>query len=106
MKHHLRQLTLAALLAVAPSAAFAADDGWQARVGEALGKTGSTAPGGIYRVGLPRTDLKVTLDRVELKPRFALRGWLAFPNIGAHCMVIAGPALILAEGNALIATLP
>jgi hypothetical protein len=32
MKYHLRQLTLAALLAAAPSAAFAADDGWQAQV--------------------------------------------------------------------------
>ena len=38
--------------------AIAADDGWQARVGEALGKTGSAMPGGIYRVGLPRTDLR------------------------------------------------
>ena len=44
MKYHLRQLTLAALLAAAPNAAFAADDGWQAQVGQALGKTGSAAP--------------------------------------------------------------
>jgi len=33
-------------------------------------------------VGLPRTDLKVTLDGVELKPGFALGGWLAFEKMG------------------------
>jgi hypothetical protein len=56
--------------------AIAADDGWEARIGEALGKAGSVMPGGIYRVGLPRTDLKVTLDGVELKPALRLAaGW-------------------------------
>ena len=67
----LRQLTAAALLAAVSGAAFAADE-WQAQVGEALGKTGTPTPSGIYRVGLPRTDLKVTLDGVELKAGFAL----------------------------------
>ena len=63
-----------AFVASLPALALAADESWQARVGEALGKTGSQAPAGIYRVGLPRTDLKVTLDGVELKPGFALGG--------------------------------
>ena len=45
-------------------------------------------PGGIYRVGLPRTDLKVTLDGVELKPGFALGGWLAFEKMGYRSMVM------------------
>jgi hypothetical protein len=71
MRLHVRELALVAVLAAAPGLAVAADD-WQAQVGTALGKTGATAPGGIYRVGLPRTDLKVTLDGVELKPGFAL----------------------------------
>ena len=53
--------------------AFAADSDW-ARVGEALGKPGTEMPGGVYRIGLPRTDLKVTLDGVEIKPGFALGG--------------------------------
>src|SRR6201987_2667860 len=76
-----RELVLIALLAGAPGLAVAADD-WHAQVGEALGKTGAQAPGGIYRVGRPRTDLKVTLDGVELKPGFALGGWLAFEKMG------------------------
>src|SRR5207237_983808 len=49
----LRQLIAAALFAAAPGAAFSADE-WQAQVGEALGKTGTPTPSGIYRVGLRR----------------------------------------------------
>jgi hypothetical protein len=88
MRFDLRPLTLAALFAGAPGLAFAADDGWQAQVGAALGKTGSAVPGGIYRVGLPRTDLKVTLDSVELKAGFALGSWLAFEKMGEEGMVM------------------
>jgi hypothetical protein len=84
--------------AVALSApAIAADDGWQARVGEALGKTGSAMPGGIYRVGLPRTDLKVTLDGVELKAGFALGSWLAFEPMGSDSMVMGDLVLTMDE---------
>src|SRR5438067_2108511 len=95
MRFNMRKLALAALLAGAPGLAFAADNGWQARVGEALGKAGSEAPGGIYRVGLPRTDLKAMLDGVELKPGFALGGWLAFENMGDQGMVMGD--LVLTE---------
>src|SRR5438270_6552181 len=67
--------------------AFAADSDW-ARVGEALGKSGTEMPGGIYRVGLPRTDIKATLDGVELKPGFALGGWVAFEKSGKDSMMM------------------
>jgi len=70
----LHKLALAAFLAATPGVAFAADDDWQAQVGQALGKPGSVMAGGVYRVALPRTDLKATLDGVELKPGFALGG--------------------------------
>jgi len=93
---HLRQLALVALLAGAPVLAVAADD-WQTQVGQALGKTGATAPGGIYRVGLPRTDLKVTLDGVELKPGFALGSWLAFEKMGDQGMVMGDLVLTMDE---------
>jgi hypothetical protein len=105
MSVHLRQLLLAALLTGSPGLAFAADDGWQARVGEALGKTGSEAPGGIYRVGLPRTDLKVTLDGVELKPGFALGGWLAFEKMGDQGMVMGDLVLTMDEVNPVMTKL-
>ena len=96
MRFHLRQLALVALVAGAPGLAVAADD-WQAQVGEALGKTGATTPAGIYRVGLPRTDLKVTLDGVELKAGFALGGWLAFEKIGDQSMVMGDLVLTMDE---------
>jgi Domain of Unknown Function (DUF1259) len=93
---HIRGLALVALVAGVPGLAVAADD-WQAQVGEALGKTGATAPGGIYRVGLPRTDLKVILDGVELKPGFALGGWLAFEKMGDQGMVMGDLVLTMDE---------
>jgi hypothetical protein len=96
MRLHVRELALIALLAGAPGLAVAADD-WQAQVGEALGKSGTAAPGGVYRVGLPRTDLKVTLDGVELKPGFALGGWLAFEKMGDQGMVMGD--LVLTENE-------
>jgi len=96
MRLHVRELALVAVLTAAPGLAVAADD-WQAQVGEALGKSGATAPGGIYRVGLPRTDLKVTLDGVELNPGFALGSWLAFEKMGDQGMVMGDLVLTMDE---------
>jgi hypothetical protein len=96
MWFHLRQLALVALLAGAPGLAVAADE-WQAQVGAALGKTGTTTPGGIYRVGLPRTDLKVMLDGVELKAGFAFGSWLAFEKAGDQGMVMGDLVLTMEE---------
>jgi hypothetical protein len=104
MRLHVRELALIALLAGAPGLAVAADD-WQAQVGEALGKSGTAAPGGVYRVGLPRTDLKVTLDGVELKPGFALGGWLAFERMGDQGMVTGDLVLTENEVNPVMTKL-
>jgi hypothetical protein len=104
MWFNLRELAVAALFAAVPGAAFAADE-WQAQVGDALGKTGTTTPSGIYRVGLPRTDLKVTLDGVELKAGFALGSWLAFEKMGDQGMVMGDLVLTEAEVNPVITKL-
>jgi biotin operon repressor len=66
---------------------LAAERDWSA-VGKALGKEGAIQPGGVYRVALPRTDLHVMLDGVNLKPGFALGSWLAFAPIGDQAMVM------------------
>src|SRR5690242_16079661 len=68
---------------------------WKA-VAQALGKSGNKMPDGVYRVGLPRTDLKVTLDGVEIKPAFALGGWLAFQAAGDKDAIVMGD-LVLTE---------
>jgi hypothetical protein len=81
-------VTLASAAFALPTLAATAETDWMNRVGEALGKPGSEMPGGVYRVGLPRTDLKVTLDGVELKAGFALGSWLAFQKMGNDAMVM------------------
>ncbi len=84
--------------------AIAASEDW-ARVGEALGKSGTELPGGVYRVGLPRTDIKATLDGVELKPGFALGGWLAFTKTGTEGMVMGDLVLAMDEVSPVMAKL-
>jgi biotin operon repressor len=92
-------LGAAAMLAggIFASAAFAANDAsdWEGRVGEALGKPGTEMPGGVYRVGLPRTDLKVTANGVDIKPGFALGGWLAFKKTGENEAMVMGDLVLL-----------
>jgi len=56
-----------ALAFCASPSASAADYDWSA-VAKALGRSGSEMPGGVYRVGLGRSDLKVTLDGVPIRP--------------------------------------
>jgi Domain of Unknown Function (DUF1259) len=84
--------------------AIGADESWT-RVGEALGKAGTEMSGGVYRVALPRTDLKVTLDGVELKPGFALGGWLAFEKMANQGMVMGDLVLTMDEVNPVMSKL-
>jgi len=91
---HFQILILSLLLALGGvSAANAAPD-WNA-VAKALGKAGSEMPGGVYRVGLPRSDLHVQLGDIELKPTFALGSWVAFAPMGEEAMVMGD--LVLTE---------
>jgi Domain of Unknown Function (DUF1259) len=48
-------------------------------------------------VALPRTDLKVTLDGVELKAGFALGSWLAFKKMADQGMVMGDLVLTMDE---------
>ncbi len=89
-------LKAAALCMVLPAAAGAAEADW-AKVADALGKSGTEMPGGVYRVGLPRTDLHVKLDGVDLKPTLALGSWLAFQGKGDATMVMGDLVLTEAE---------
>ena len=86
----------AAVLLTSPG--FAAESDWS-EVGKALGKSGAEMPGGVYRVGLPRSDLKVSLDGVAIKPGFALGGWLAFQHMGREAMVMGDVVLTQDEVN-------
>jgi hypothetical protein len=87
-------LVLSVLLAFGCFTVANAAPDWSA-VGKALGKSGTEMPGGIYRVGLPRSDLHVQLGAIELKPTFALGSWVAFSPIGNQTMVMGD--LVLTE---------
>jgi hypothetical protein len=82
---HLQNCLASAVAAAAP--AFAGERDWD-QVARALGKTGSVQAGGVYRVGFPRTDLKVMLDGVALRAGFALGGWVGFLPMGADAMIM------------------
>jgi len=91
-------LKAAALCIMLPAAAGAAEADWT-KVADALGKSGTEMPGGVYRVGLPRTDLHVKLDGVDIKPTLALGSWLAFQGKGDMAMVMGDLVLTEAEVN-------
>jgi len=92
------RFALAVLVASTAGPVLAADQDWQ-KVGQALGKEGNVQPGGVYRVALPRSDLKVTLDGIALKTGFALGGWLAFEPTGNQAMVMGDLVLTQDEVN-------
>jgi hypothetical protein len=75
------------------------------KVDAALGRRGAVQPGGIHRYGFPRSDLKVTLDGVAIKPALALAGWLAFEPMGDKVMVMGDLVLTEDEINPVMARL-
>lgn len=83
------------LAAMAWASAASAAPNW-AEVGQALGKTGTEMEGGVYRVGLPRSDLHVQLDSIELKPALALGSWVAFDPMPDNRVMVMGD-LVLTE---------
>ena len=65
--------------------ASAADIDWS-KVDQAWGKPGTNQPGGVHKYGLPRSDLKITVDGVAIKPTLALGSWIAFLPMGNDAM--------------------
>jgi hypothetical protein len=86
----------AATFVLAHPSVYASEAQWKP-VADALGKSGTEMPGGVYRVGMPRTDLQVMLDGVALKPTFALGSWVAFAPMGKEAMVMGD--LVLTENE-------
>jgi hypothetical protein len=68
--------TLLSLVLALSTPSVAGDIDWT-KVDNALGKT-AAVQGEVHRYGIPRSDLKVTLDGVAIKPALALGGWVAF----------------------------
>jgi len=81
------------VLAAAGGPARAADPDWKA-VEQALGKSGQLQAGDVFRVGMPRTDLSVTVKGVPVKAGFALGSYAAFKQVGDRAMVMGDLVLL------------
>src|SRR6267143_944634 len=75
---------LATLLLIVPARQQAqqplAPIDWK-QVDAGLGKSGALQPDGAYKVGMPRSDLDVTIGGVAVKPTLALGSWVAFKQV-------------------------
>ena len=91
-------------IVIAPAVARAADPDWKA-VEQALGKSGQLQPGDVFRVGMPRTDLAVTVKGVPVKAGFALGSYAAFKQMGDRAMVMGDLVLLDQEVPAVMSGL-
>ena len=83
--------------------AMAAETDWK-KVDLVFGRTAAVS-GAVHRYGLPRSDLKVSVDGVQLKPGFALGGWVAFEPMGDATMMMGDLVLTEAEINPVMTKL-
>ncbi|HZI41482.1 MAG TPA: DUF1259 domain-containing protein, partial [Gemmatimonadaceae bacterium] len=88
-------ITSLAAFSVATAQRAAAPE-WSA-VEQALGRRGTSQPGGVMRFGFPRGDLTVTIGDLKLLPAFALGGWVAFRPEGSSATMMGD--LVLKEGE-------
>ena len=91
------------LAASAPAAGQGKLDTDWTPVGQALGIPGNVQSGGVYRIDIPRTDLKVkvhapdTEPDVKIKPAFALGGYLVFLSTGSGMQAMMMGDLVVTE---------
>src|SRR5215813_8260083 len=63
-------------------------------VEEALGKSGQVQTGDVFRVAMPRTDLKVKVQGVDVKAGFALGSYATFKKMGSGTMMMGDLVLL------------
>ena len=87
--------------AVGAPARQSADVDWSA-VQDALGRPGTMMSGDVFRIGMPRTDLKVTVNGVPVQAGFALGSYAAFKQFDDGAMVMGDLVLLDEEVNAVM----
>jgi hypothetical protein len=95
---------LGAGLIASASSVCAQEVNWQ-KVDEAFGRKAAVVAGDVHRYGFPRTDLKVMLDGVAIKPALALGGWVAFKPTGGKVMAMGDLVLLETEINPVMTKL-
>src|SRR5215218_5119644 len=93
----MRTVLSAGALALSLTTVAHAEPDWK-QVEQVFGRQAAEQPGGVHRFGLPRSDLKVTLDGVPIRPALALGSWLAFHPTGGDEAMVMGD-LVLTEGG-------
>jgi Domain of Unknown Function (DUF1259) len=108
MKFRIRKQGVAMLgfigVTMAPAMALAAEPDWKA-VEQAIGKAGQLQPGDVFRIGMPRSDLAVTVKGVPVKAGFALGSYAAFKQMGDQAMVMGDLVLLDQEVPAVMSGL-
>src|ERR1044072_5546003 len=64
-------------------------------VDAAMGRPGQMQAGNVIKFAMPRKDLHVSLDGVQIKPGLALGSWAAFKKVEGGAMVMGD--LVLTE---------
>jgi uncharacterized protein DUF1259 len=82
-------------LSLADAQQTRAQDQWSA-VTAAIGRPGTLQPDGVMKFSFPRSDLRVMLDGVRLRPSFALGTWIAFRRLNERDAMVMGD-LVLTE---------
>jgi len=62
-------------------------------------------PGDVFRIGMPRTDLKVTVNGVPVQAGFALGSYAAFKQLDDNAMVMGDLVLLDEEVPAVMSAL-
>jgi len=93
----MRRVMLAGLLcATTVSGAHAQQRPW-ADVERALGRAGAEQPDGVVRFSFPRSDLRVTVDGVQIRPALALGSWLAFRRVDERTAMAMGDLVLAGD---------
>jgi len=68
------------------------------KIDTALGRQGQKI-GEVYKIGFPRTDLRVSVHGLAIKPGLALGSWAAFMGTDENAMVMGDLVLLQDEVN-------
>jgi uncharacterized protein DUF1259 len=90
--------------AIGASARQSGDVDWNA-VQDAVGRPGTMMAGDVFRVGIPRSDLKVTVNGVPIQAGLALGSYAAFKQYDDGTMVMGDLVLLDEEVNGVMQSL-
>lgn len=93
---HLLAVTMSVVACTTTGAQTPRPVDWSA-IAAAVGRPSVAQPGDVQRFNFPRSDLKVVASGVELRPSFALGGWIAMKAVPGGVMAMGD--LVLTESE-------